>query len=106
MSGRGSSTGGLSLKLSAGNTAIVDIDRWGASEMVPQPGAVDKSAAVIIHALIRNSKQDTWAGEIVDLVNECCMAHRKGYFRNDHAPKYRRDTGGEEAQKPAIGPIN
>jgi hypothetical protein len=54
--------------------------------MVPQPRAVDNSAAVIIHALIRNSKQDTWVGEI-DLVNEHCMAHRKGYFRNDHAPE-------------------
>ena len=74
--------------------------------MVPQPEATDNSAAIIIHALSRNSKQDTWVGEIVDLVNERCMAPRKGYFRNDHAPKYRRDTGGEEAQKPAIGPIN
>ena len=54
--------------------------------MVPQPRAVDNSAAVIIHALIRNSKQDTWVGQIDDLVNENCMAHRKGYFRNDHAP--------------------
>jgi hypothetical protein len=55
--------------------------------MMPQPGAVDNSAAVTIHALIRKSKQDTWAGEIDDFVNEQCMAHRKGYFRNDHAPE-------------------
>ena len=47
--------------------------------MVPQPEAVDSSAAVIIHALIRDSKQETWVGEIDDLVNERCMAHRKGY---------------------------
>ena len=67
--------------------------------MVLQPGAVDNSA-VIIHALRRDSKQDTFAGAITDLVNEHCMAHRHGYFRNDHAP------GGEEAQKPAIGHIN
>ena len=46
--------------------------------MVPQPGVVDNSAAVIIHALIRNSKQDTWVGEIDEVVNEGCMAHRKG----------------------------
>ena len=55
--------------------------------MVPQPRAVDDSAAVIIHALIRNLKQNAWVGEIDDLVNENCMAHRKGYFRNDHAPE-------------------
>ena len=47
--------------------------------MVPQPEAVANSAAIIIHALIRNSKQDTCVGEIDDLVNEHCMAHRKGY---------------------------
>ena len=74
--------------------------------MVLQPGAVDNSAAVIIHALRRNSKQDTFAGAIADLVNEHCIAHRKGYFRNDYAPKYRRYMGGEEAQKPPIGHIN
>jgi hypothetical protein len=74
--------------------------------MMPQPGAVDNSAAVIIHALIRKSKQDTWAGEIDDFVNEQCMAHRKGYFRNDHAPEIPHATAGEEAQKPAIGRIN
>ena len=73
--------------------------------MVPQPAAADKSAA-IIHALSRNSKQDTWVGEIDDLVNEGCMAHRKGYFRNDHAPEIPHATAGEEAQKPAIGRIN
>jgi hypothetical protein len=55
--------------------------------MVPQPKAVDNSAAVIIQAFIRNSKQDTWVGEIDDLVNEHCITHRKGYFRNDHAPE-------------------
>ena len=55
--------------------------------MVPQPGAVDNSAAISTHALIRKSKKDTWAGEIDDLVNERCMAHRKGYFRNDHVPE-------------------
>jgi len=46
--------------------------------MMPQPAAVDNSAAVIIHVLSRNSKQDTSAGEIDDLVNEQCMTHRKG----------------------------
>jgi hypothetical protein len=55
--------------------------------MMPQPGAVDNSAAVSIHALIRNSKKDTWVGEVDDLVNERCMAHRNGYFRNDRAPE-------------------
>ena len=78
MSCCGLSTGGLSLKLSAGDIAIVDIDGRGASEMVPQPGAVDSSAAVIIHALSRNSKQGTLAGAIADLVNEHCMPHPKG----------------------------
>ena len=55
--------------------------------MMAQPGAADNNAAVIIHALIRNSKEDRWAGEIDDLLNEHCMAHRAGYFRNDHAPE-------------------
>jgi len=45
--------------------------------MVLQPRAVDNSAAVIIHARIRKSKQDTWVSEIDDLVNEQCMTHRK-----------------------------
>ena len=106
MSVCGSSTGGLSLTLSAGNSVLVNIDRFGASEMVLQPGAADNSAAAIIHALSRNSKQDTLAGAIADLVNEHCMAHREGYFRNEHAPEYRRDTEGEKVQKPAIGHIN
>jgi hypothetical protein len=44
--------------------------------MVLQPRAVDNSAAVIIHARIRKSKQDTWVSEIDDLVNEQCMTHR------------------------------
>ena len=74
--------------------------------MVPQPGAVDNSAAVIIHAPSRNSKQDLWVGEVDDLVSEYCMAHRQRYFRNDHAPESRMDTGGEEAQKHALGRIN
>ena len=55
--------------------------------MVPQPGAVDNSAAISTHVLIGNSKKDPWVGEIDDLVNERCIAHRKGYFRNDHAPE-------------------
>jgi hypothetical protein len=67
--------------------------------MVPQPGAVDNSAAVIIHAFIRNSKKDTWVGEIDDLVNEHCMAHRKGYFRNDHAPEIPHGHGRRGAAK-------
>ena len=46
--------------------------------MVLQPGAADNNAAVIIHALIRDSKQNTCAGEIDDLVIEQCMAHREG----------------------------
>jgi hypothetical protein len=70
--------------------------------MVPHPRAVDNNAAVIVHAPSRDSKQ----GEIDDLVIAQCMAHRKGYFRNDHALKYRVDTGSDEAQKPAIGRIN
>ena len=45
--------------------------------MMPQPTAVDNSAAVIIHAPIGNSKQDTWVGEIDDLVNQHCMTHRE-----------------------------
>jgi hypothetical protein len=45
--------------------------------MMPQPGAVDNSAAVTIHAHIRKSKHDTWVSEIDDLVNEQCMTHRK-----------------------------
>jgi len=45
--------------------------------MVLQPGAADNNAAVIIHALIRDSKQNTCAGEIDDLVNERCMTHRE-----------------------------
>ena len=70
--------------------------------MVPHPRALDNNAAVIVHAPSRNSKQS----EIDDLVIAQCMAHRKGYFRNDHALKPRMDMGGEEAQKPAIGCIN
>ena len=53
--------------------------------MAPQLGAVDKSATSIIHALIRNSKQNTWVREIDDLLNQQCMAHRQRYCRNDHA---------------------
>jgi hypothetical protein len=45
--------------------------------MVPQPGAVDNSTAVTIHARIRNSKQDRWVSEIDDLLNEHCMTHRE-----------------------------
>jgi hypothetical protein len=45
--------------------------------MMPQPGAVDNSAAVTIHAHIRKSKHDTWVSEIDDLVNEQCMTHRE-----------------------------
>jgi hypothetical protein len=74
--------------------------------MVPQPTPVDNSTAVIIHAHIRKSKHDIWVSEIDDLVNEQCMTHRKGYFRNDHAPESRTATDGEEAQKPAIGRIS
>ena len=98
----GSSAGGLSRRLSAGNTALVDTKRLGAPEMVLQPGAVDNSAAVIIHALTRNSKQDTLAGAIADLVNEYCMAHREATPAMTMPLKHRRTTGGDEAQKPAI----
>jgi hypothetical protein len=83
----------LSFRRCVGDTALVDIDGRGASEMVPQPGAADNNAAVIIHALIRISKHDTCAGENDDLVNEQCMAHRKGYYRNDHAPEYPHGHG-------------
>ena len=61
--------------------------------MVLQPGAVDNSAAVIIHALTRNSKQDTLAGAIADLENEYCMGSPRGYARNDHAPEIPESHG-------------
>jgi hypothetical protein len=93
----GSSTGGLSLK-----TALPDIDRCGASEMVPQPEAIDSSAAVIIHALIRGSTQATWVGELDDLVNEHCMAHRKGYSAMTMPLKYRMDTGRQGGAKARV----
>jgi hypothetical protein len=70
--------------------------------MVLQPGAVDNSAAAIIQALTRNSKHDTLAGAIADLVNEYCMAHREDKPAMTMPLKYPRITGAEEAQKPAI----
>ena len=73
--------------------------------MVLQPGAADNNAAVIIHALIRDSKQNTCAGEIDDLVIARCMTHREPSSAMTMPPESRMDTGGEEAQKPAIGRI-
>ena len=72
--------------------------------MVPQPRAVVSSATVIIHELIRNSKQDKCAGETNDLLDEGCMAHRKRYFRNDHAleiPHGHGRRGGAKARDEA-----
>jgi hypothetical protein len=92
----------LSVSVAAGNTALVDIDRSGASEMVPQPGAIDNSAAVIIHARIRNSKQDTWVGEIDDLVNEHCMTHRETSSAMTMPWNHAWTPAAGEAQKPAI----
>ena len=68
--------------------------------MMPQPCAVDNSVAASIHALTRQSKRDSGVGEVDDLVNEHCMAHRKGIARNDHAPEIpheHRQRGGARA---------
>ncbi len=70
--------------------------------MVPQPGAVDNTAAVIIHARIRHSKQDTWVGEIDDLVNKGCMTHREISSAMTMPRNHARTPTAGEAQKSAI----
>ena len=73
--------GPLPLRDSGGTTALVDIVRLGASEMMPQPCEADDSAAVSIKALTRQSKTAPWATEVDDLGNEGCTGHREDYLQ-------------------------
>jgi hypothetical protein len=70
----GWSMDGLPVRGSGGGTALADVARLGASEIIPQPWETDDNAAISIKALTRRSKTAAWANE-ADLGNERCTGH-------------------------------